>query len=128
VNSAAIGIFDPVETGQDDRATVAVVVLIGSWVVALRVVLIGGHRPNIGRIDAVGQLEQAAAGGLLDEMVEYLVNDVFEVGEKAIDRVSGRRSITPTTQSDHRISKLSFNGTNAVDVVVVAMEEATHQL
>jgi len=50
--------------------------------------LIGWHRPDVGRIDAVGQVEQAATGGLLDESVEDVVNNLFEVGEKAIDRVS----------------------------------------
>jgi len=45
--------------------------------------------------NAVGQVEQAAAGGLLNESVEAIVNDVFEVGEKAIDRVSCQRSIEP---------------------------------
>jgi hypothetical protein len=30
----------------------------------------------------------SVGGGLLNEVVKYLVNDVFEVGEKAIDRVS----------------------------------------
>lgn len=53
---------------------------------------------------------------------------MFEVGEEAIDRVSRRRSIEAAAQPDNRIPKLSFNGTNPVDVVVVAVEEATHQL
>jgi hypothetical protein len=57
-----------------------------------------------------------------------LVNDIFKIGEKAIDRVSRRRSIEPTAEPNDRVPKLSLNGTNAVDVVVVAMEEATHQL
>jgi hypothetical protein len=35
-------------------------------------------------------------GGLLDEVVEDIVNNVFEVGKKAIDRVSRRRSIELT--------------------------------
>ncbi|EMA15955.1 hypothetical protein C442_18474 [Haloarcula amylolytica JCM 13557] len=51
---------------------------------------------------------------------------MFEVGEKAIDRVSGGRSIEATAQPDDRVPKLSFNGTDPVDVVVVAIEEATH--
>jgi hypothetical protein len=34
--------------------------------------------------------------GLLDEVVEHLANDVFEVGEETIDRVSGRQSVEPT--------------------------------
>jgi len=56
--------------------------------------LVGGHRPHVGGIDpGVSRVEQAAAGGLLDAAVEDLVDDVFEVGEEAIDRVSRRRSI-----------------------------------
>jgi len=90
--------------------------------------LIGRHRPHVGRIDTVGQVEQAAKRGLLDESVKDVVNNVFEVGEKAIDHVSRRRSIEAAAQPNDRVPKLSFNGTNAVDVVVVAMEEATHQL
>jgi len=45
--------------------------------------------------------EQAAAGGLLDEAVEDLVDDVFEVGEEAIDRVSldGGRSKPQLSQT-----------------------------
>jgi len=60
--------------------------------------LIGRHHSHISRIDAVNQLEQTAAGGLFYESVEDIVNDVFEVGEKAIYRGSGRRSIKTTIQ------------------------------
>jgi hypothetical protein len=67
-------------------------------------------------------------GGLLDESLEHFVNDVFKIGEKAIDRRRETRSIELTAQPDNRVSKLSFNETNTVDVVVVAMEESTHQL
>ena len=52
---------------------------------------------------------------------------MLEVGKESIDRVSRRRSIEPTAEPNDRVPKLSLNGTNAVDVVVVAMEEATHQ-
>lgn len=61
-------------------------------------------------------------------MVENLVDDVFEVRKEAIDRVSRRRSIEATAQPDNRVPKFSFNGTNAVDVLVVAVEKPTHQL
>ena len=74
--------------GRDDRAAVSVIVLFSRWIVAFRRILIGWHRSHVGRIDAVGQVEQAAAGGLLDEVIEDLVDDVFEVSEKAIDRVA----------------------------------------
>ena len=41
-------------------------------------------RFDMGRIDGVRGVEQAADGGLLDEPVEDIVDDVFEVGEKAV--------------------------------------------
>ena len=44
----------------------------------------------------------------------------------ALRCVSRRRSIEATTQPDDHVPKLSFNGTGAVDPVVVAMEDATH--
>ena len=50
-------------------------------------------RFNVGRIDGVRGVEQAASGGLLDESVEDIVDNVFEVGEKAINRVSGWRFV-----------------------------------
>ncbi|WP_092902960.1 hypothetical protein [Halostagnicola kamekurae] len=48
---------------------------------------------------------------LLDEPVEDFVDDVFEVSDKAIDRVSRRRSIEPPAQPNDRVLKLSFNET-----------------
>jgi hypothetical protein len=47
-----------------------------------------------------------------------VVNDVFEIGEEAIDRVSRPRSIQATAQPDNRVPKLPFNGTDTVDVLV----------
>ena len=85
--------------------------------------MVGWHRSHVGRIDAVGQVEQAARRGLLDEVVEDLVNDMFEVGEKAIDRVSRRRSIKPAAKPDERVLKLSCNGMDAVDVLIIAPME-----
>jgi hypothetical protein len=69
---------------------------------------IGYHRPHICRIHAVGQVEQAATGSLLDKEIEYLVNNLFEIGEEAIDRVSGQQSIKSTAKPDDRVLKLSF--------------------
>jgi len=113
--------------GRDDRTAVAVVVLFGGWIVAFRRVLVGGHRPHVGGIDGVGQVEQAAAGGLLDEAVEDLVDDVFEVGEEAIDRVSRRRSIEATAEPDDRVLEFSRDWTDAVDVLVVAVQERSEE-
>jgi len=89
--------------------------------------LVGGHRPHVGGIDGVGQVEQAAAGGLLDEAVEDLVDDVFEVGEEAIDRVSRRRSIEATAEPDDRVLEFSRDWTDAVDVLVVAVQERSEE-
>jgi hypothetical protein len=41
------------------------------------------------RIYRVRGVEQAAGGGLLDEPLEDIIDNVFEVGEKAINCVSG---------------------------------------
>ena len=46
----------------------------------------------------------------------------------SIDRRQETRSIESTAKPYDRVPKLSFNGTDAVDIVVVAMEETTHQL
>jgi hypothetical protein len=40
-------------------------------------------RFDVGRIDRVRGVEQAAGGGLLDESVEDIVDNVFEIGEEA---------------------------------------------
>jgi hypothetical protein len=64
---------------------------------------------------------------MLDEMVERIINDVFEVGKKAIDRVSGRRSIEATAQPDQRLLEFSRDRTSAVDVLVVAVEKASEE-
>jgi len=52
-------------------------------------------------------------------VVEELVNDLFEVGEESIDRVSRRQSIEATTQPDERVLKLPFDRTDRVDVFEV---------
>jgi hypothetical protein len=82
----------------------------------------------VSRIDSVRRVEQAPNGGLLDEVVKDIVNDVFEVGEEAIDRVSRRRSIEATAQPDQRLLKLSCYRAGAVDVFVVAVEKASEEL
>ena len=79
------------------------------------------------RINSIGRVEQAAGGSLLNEMIECIVNDVFEVGEEAIDRVSRRRSIETTTESDQRLLEFACDWTSAVDVLVVAMEKAAEE-
>ena len=78
-------------------------------------------RVEVYRIDA-------AQCGSLDELVKYIVDHVLETGLKVIDRVSRRWSIEITSQPDGCVLKLSPNGANTVDALVVAVETATHQL
>jgi len=56
------------------------------------------------RIDGVRGVEQAAGGGLLDESVEDIVNDVFEISKKPINGVSGRRFVESAVVPDKRVS------------------------
>ena len=79
------------------------------------------------RINSIGRVEQAAGGGLLDEMIECIANDVFEVGEEAIDRVSRRRSIEATAQPDQRLLEFACDWMSAVDILVVAVEKASEE-
>lgn len=87
----------------------------------LRRILIGGHRPHVGLFDEVGQVEHAAAGGLLDQIVKDVVNDVFEVREEAINRISGRRSIEPVIEPTKCTVNSRATGADGGDVLVVAM-------
>jgi len=59
---------------------------------------------------------------LLDEVIEDLVDDVFEIGEKAIDRRRETRSLEAAAKPDGRILKLLCNGSDAVDVLVVIVQ------
>jgi len=61
-------------------------------------------------------------------VVENLVDDVFEIGEETIDRVSRRRSIEATAEPDDCVVQFSRNRTNAVDILVVAVQKPTHHL
>ena len=79
------------------------------------------------RIDSIGRVEQAAARGLLDEMIERIVNDVFEVGEEAIDRVPGQLSIEATAQPDQRLLEFACDWMSAIDILVVAVEKASEE-
>jgi hypothetical protein len=61
-------------------------------------------------------------------VVKDSVNDVFKIGKEPVDRVSQRWLIEAAAQPNNRVPKLSFNETNAVDVMVVAVEGAAHHL
>jgi len=82
----------------------------------------------VGRIDGVRGVEQAAGGGLLDEPVKDIVDNVFEVGEKAINRVSGWRFVESTVVPDEAVLELSRHRACAVDVFVVAVEKAAKEI
>jgi hypothetical protein len=74
----------------------------------------------VGRIDGVHGVEQAAVRGLLNEPVEDVVDDVFEVGEKAINRVSGWWVVESAVPYGV-VLEFSRDRTCAVDVLVVAV-------
>ncbi|SEP30391.1 hypothetical protein SAMN05216388_10726 [Halorientalis persicus] len=80
------------------------------------------------RIDGVCGGEQAADSGLLDEPVQDIVDDVFEAGEKAINRVSGWRFVESAVVPDKAVLNFSCNRTRAVDILVVAVEEAAKEI
>jgi hypothetical protein len=63
----------------------------------------------------------------VDEPVEHLINDVFEVGEEPIDRVSRRRSIEATAEPDEGVLEFSRDGTNVVDILGVAVQECSEE-
>jgi hypothetical protein len=84
----------------------------------------GGHGSEVGVFFAVGGVELAGVGGLLDEMVEHVLDNQSEVGEKPIDSVSGRRTLEPAREPDEGVAEFSGDGTRAERVLVVAVEKA----
>ena len=73
--------------GRDDRTTESVVVLLSCWIVVPRRRIVVLNRFNVGRIDGTRRVNQATGGGLLDEPGKDIVEYVFEVGEKSVNRV-----------------------------------------
>ncbi len=106
----------------------AVIVFFGGWIITFRRILIKWHPSHIGQINARDQVEQAACCGLLDKMFEDSVNDVFKTGEKTIDRRRETRLIEAIAEPNKCVLKLSFNGTDAVDILLVTMEKAAYHL
>jgi len=76
------------------------------------------------RIDGVRRVEQTPADGLLDDIVD----DVFEVGEKPVNRVSGWRFVEPAVVPDQSMMKFSCDRTCAVYILVVAVENAAKEV
>ena len=85
-------------------------------------------RFDVGRIDRVRGVEQAAGGGLLGESVEDIVDNVFEIGEKAINSVSGWRFVESALVPDKAVLKFSCNWTRAVDIPVVAVQKTAKEV
>lgn len=62
--------------------------------------------------------------GLPDELVEEIVDRVYEISEKAANGVSGRRFVKPKVVSDETVLPFSGNRACTVDVLVVALWKA----
>jgi hypothetical protein len=60
--------------------------------------------------------------------VEDVVDDVFEVGEKAVNRVSGWRFAESTIVPSEAVLKFSCNRACPVDILVVAVQKATKEI
>ena len=85
-------------------------------------------RFDMSRVDGARGVEQAAGGGLLDESVEDIVNDVFEVGEKPVNGISGWRFVESAVVLDKPVLKFLCNWTSPVDVLVVAVQKAAKEV
>jgi len=82
----------------------------------------------VGRIDGVRRVEQAAGGGLLDEPVEDIVDNVFEVGEKPINRVSRWPFLKSAVVPSEAVLGFSCNWSCAVDILVLAVQKAAKEV
>jgi len=66
--------------------------------------------------------------GLLDEPVENIVDYMFKIGEKSINRISGRRFIESTVVPKKAVLEFSCHWTCAIDILVVTVEKATEEI
>jgi hypothetical protein len=80
------------------------------------------------RIDSTRRVEQASTGGLLDEPIEDVVDDVFEIGERAVNRVSGWRFVESAVVPDETVLEFSCARTCAVYILVVAVQKAPKEI
>ena len=71
--------------------------------------------------------EQGGARGLLDEPIEGIVDNVFEIGEEAINRVSGWRFVVSAVVPDEAVLEFSRNRTCPVNILVVTVQKATEE-
>jgi hypothetical protein len=68
------------------------------------------------------------AGDLLYEPFEDIVDDMFEIGEKAINRVSGWRYVESAVVPDQAVVMFSCNRTCTVSILIVAVEKAAKEV
>jgi len=112
--------------GRDDRTAVAVVVLFGGWIVAFDASWSAGivltSVESMERSSRAGRGRRPARRG-----GRRPVDDVFEVGEEAIDRVSTAVDRSHTAEPDDRVLEFSRDWTDAVDVLVVAVQERSEE-
>ena len=94
---------------RDNRTAEAVVVLFSCWIVVPRGGVVVLDRLDVRRIDGVRGVEQAAGGGLLDESLEDIVDNVFEVSEKPVNGVSRWRFLKSTVVPDEAVLEFSCN-------------------
>ena len=85
-------------------------------------------RFDMSRINGVRQAEQAAGGGLLDQSVEDIVNEVFEISEKPVNGVFGWRFVESAVVPDKAVLEFSCDWTSAEDVLVVAVQKAVKEV
>ena len=62
------------------------------------------------------------------ESVEDIVDNVFEIGEKAINRVSGWRFVESAVVPGEAVLEFSCHRSRTVDIFVVAVEKASKQV
>ena len=106
----------------------AVVVFLSCWIVVPRGGIVVLDRFDMSRVNGVRGVEQAAGDGLLDESAEDIVSDVFEIGEKPVNGVSGWRFVESAIVPDKTVLKFSCNWTRAVDILVVAVQKAAKEV
>jgi len=85
-------------------------------------------RFDVGWGDGVRGVEQAAGGGVLNESVEDIVNDVVEISEKPINGGSRWRFVESAVVIDKPVLGFSFDRTSPVDVLVVAVQKAAKEV
>jgi hypothetical protein len=76
----------------------------------------------------MGGVEHPAGGGLLDEPIEDIVNNVLKIGEKAVNHISGWRFVESVVVPDEAVLEFSCHCACIVDVLVIAAEKAAKEI